>query len=470
MSDDSIDGSVALYLAAAGGTTATDVSITELRTAVEEAEWDLADGDASGGSDQQSVDIDVPDEDRLETAVTALTRAGYVEGTDGDTYALTDDGRSFVASFRSDLANGIVSVDTAAIPILEAVAATYGSDPEDSEEFVELLRGLGSAYTAIGAPSTARARLERGLDAAEHGDEEQRSTLHMELGRAYEASQQFEDARDQYGQAKYLATEAGLDSQLGDALMNLGSSYYETTTDLEQARSTLESALDSYQSAGDTDGECAVRRLLTTVTYDAGEFDAAVDHGQRALDLAEEMDDEETATFERSLTLAALGRVHTETGDLDTAIDRLEAAIDAAADGTAHEVRAQLWLVDAHIEAGDPDEAEAVLDEAEQTLEAGTVPEPLGALLTARRALIAIERGEFETAHEHSDAVQETATNLGFGRGILLSHYLRGQIELAEDKDLWAKEHLLRAKRGGEDIGEWDIIRKAESDVAKLDI
>lgn len=406
--------------------------------------------------------LEPPTADTIADTYASLAEDGYVF-QDGDTWSVTDDGEGAVATIRSEFADGTRPLGSDTILWLEALVAELERRDDEHPELVDVLRSLGTAYSNAAADDTAVEVLERAHELAETLDDSSGAVgAQIDLGRAYEAAGEFEAAGDQYRSANYAASEAGLDRAAANARTDLGTIMYQTGTDLDDVRSTLEKAIEAYQSIDDPLGECSVHRLLTTVCYDDGAFDAAIDHAERALSLADEIEDEAEAAFERGLVQIALGRVYTDTGSLDQAIELFEDGIDAIDDDSSQALRAHLWLADALTEADRIDDATAQIDAAEAIVETGTIPEELETLVTLRRGRIEHANGDHDAAKTLYREASGQAEEIPAFRTIALSYYFAGLIDLETDNEFYANERLGRARYGGKEYGEWDIARKAD--------
>lgn len=419
---------------------------------------------------QETLDtLEPPAVETIAETYASLAADGYVS-QDGNMWSVTGEGVEAVASVRSELADGTRPLGSDTILWLEALVDELERRDETHPELVDVLRSLGTAYSNVAADDPATEALERAHELATTLDDSSGAVgAQIALGRAYEAAGDFEAAADQYRNANYAASEAGLDRAVANARTDLGTIMYQTGTDPDDVRSTLEKAIEAYQTVDDPLGECSVHRLLTTVCYDDGAFDAAIDHAERALSLADEIEDEAEAAFERGLVQIALGRVYTDTGSVNQAIELFEDGIDAIDDDTPQALRAQLWLADALIEADRIDDATAQIDAAEATVGTGGIPAKLEPLVTVRRGRVEEARGDLDTAKSlYSDASSQ-AEGVAALRTMVLSYYYAGLADLAEGNEFYANERLGRARHGGKKFGEWDIARKADDALEEIE-
>ena len=465
MSLDTTEALLLLYADAATNRQDGGVTASAVVDALESAD------DATDGSDEdgEAVSIDHPTVEALTEQFDALSADGLVRAA-GDGWELTDEGESQISRIRSEFADDERFAGPSAIPWFEALVDELSARDSDHPALVDVFRSLGTAYSDVGIDDAAVDRLNRAYElAADLDDDAGGVGAKIDLGRAYEAAGQFDDAASQYRKANYAATEAGLDRAAASALADLGTVYYQAGDDIDQARSTLEDALDAYESVAAPLGECSVRRLLTTVCYDAGDFDAAVNHGEAALSLADEIEDESNASFERGLVQIALGRVHTDREDFSQAIDSFDAGIELIDNSTPQAMRARLWLADALLETGQVDDATAQVDTAEEIVAEGTVPNEFESLVTLRRGRLEHAKGDTAEAKQLYKEAADTAQGVAAFRTMVLSYYYAGLADLAEGNTFYANERLGRARHGGNEFGEWDVARKADTELDQIE-
>ncbi|KAA2247170.1 tetratricopeptide repeat protein, partial [Solihabitans fulvus] len=131
-------------------------------------------------------------------------------------------------------------------------------------------------------------------------------------------------AEELFTEALRITRMVGDLPQQGWALCGLGYLDHDRGQ-FSQAATVLEEMLAVDVEAGYTFGQATARVHLGRTYRELGDLDVALAHGQRALEIYQELDDRQAQGF----ALVPLARTHAKRGELSTALDLCDAALDA---------------------------------------------------------------------------------------------------------------------------------------------
>jgi CHAT domain-containing protein/Tfp pilus assembly protein PilF len=246
-----------------------------------------------------------------------------------------------------------------------------------------------------GGYASARECFERALDLRRRAGDRAAESLSLEkLGDLAAIESDYASAVARYREALAIRSEFGIVRRQSILLNGIGNCFL-MQGDRREARSWLEQALENARSAGDRDAACFALNRLGTVLLQEAEHQRALGCFSEAAAMRRAMESPDALAW----NLVGLGHVHCRLGDLASALERYQEALDLF-DG--RNLRGAASVLDdlggVHESLGDDPRA---IDCYRRALETGDRAEyPYVALTLSSMARIHARRGEWSPALE----------------------------------------------------------------------
>jgi len=199
-----------------------------------------------------------------------------------------------------------------------------------------------------GYVETAIQDAERALEVMPaKGNENPRAIALGNLGSMQRVFGRYDEAVRSFSDSRALGERLEDPALIGRALFGIGETYY-SMGELELAAEYLRAALPKRREAADQRGESAVLRYLGSVEYSHGNYVAALQFHEQALQLATLPTDKSIVEVLLAQDLVALGRHAEAARSASTARDRAEAAGSLQLRADALEQLGRVQLADAH--------------------------------------------------------------------------------------------------------------------------
>jgi tetratricopeptide (TPR) repeat protein len=178
------------------------------------------------------------------------------------------------------------------------LVAREGDDKPAQLRYLELLVHVGQQTRQ---PQVAMKHLRQAVDLADlFAPADVRARLHGRLARWHQALNELSDAEEHYRNAHDIAEQAGSSRLMARALQGLAS-VQDTAGDLEGAIESYQQAVTLAEQSGDKRGQMALNYNLGALLYDQQQDAPARKHLNRAIELAMQLGDYQTADSAREL-------------------------------------------------------------------------------------------------------------------------------------------------------------------------
>jgi serine/threonine protein kinase/tetratricopeptide (TPR) repeat protein len=324
---------------------------------------------------------------------------------------------------------GLGSYDDARRYYQQALTIEQGLDSKTG--IAETLFGLARVDEAVGNTEQAIQQFDKSLDLRrEIGDQEGIADVQADLGFLYGQRGDFDKALDNYRQALAIYRRVGNKIDEGSVLNNVGNMYLGKG-DLTEARTYFETALAKHEETKLPGPMADTLRNLAITATNAGQYDEAIDHYLKALDLRRSSGDREGA----AIISYSLGVLYEYQGRFGAALQLHDEAIstlrEAAPSGFP-------WLAavlgedgSALSQAGRSADAAKVLDEAlAKAKEAGH--QSLIAQIQNFQGDDAFYRGQWDQARTLYREALQTATAASDKRFTLVSRVNLAKVDIRE--------------------------------------
>jgi len=178
------------------------------------------------------------------------------------------------------------------------------------------------------------------------GNEKRRAEALANLGGFQRVFGRYDEAVRSFSDSRALGEQLEDPSIIGKALFGIGETYY-SMGELELAAEYLRAALPKRREAADQRGESSVLRYLGSVDYSHGDYAAALQFHEQALQLATVPTDKSIVEVLLAKDLVALGRYAEAARYASAARDRAEAAGSMQLRADALEQLGRVQLADA---------------------------------------------------------------------------------------------------------------------------
>ncbi|TMQ60206.1 MAG: tetratricopeptide repeat protein [Candidatus Eisenbacteria bacterium] len=390
----------------------------------------------------------------------------------------------------------------AALVSYEAALELTRSAPDARRE-ADIVRAIGRMQYLLGHPAESQRTYEEAIgryaslaeEARAAGDDARLNSAVRELGKLYFFKGDMEVAEQHMREAIALAEKRGDERIHAAALNNLSGIHY-VRGDLEEALACHRTCLDIRERLHDEPGLAQSHKNLGIIHYQLGEPQEAEDHLNEGLALYRKAVDRRG----EAVTLRHLGNLHHQSGDHVGAQRHWEASLSLCRElgntedlcaclnnlGVLHfeqghyasaersyreglEIRASLRqknrsvailhdnLAELYIDLHQLDRAEVEIRLSEQIasdLDAAT----LLAALFAKRALIASERGDLDTARDHARQAISLGEPTGHVASLVTALLASAEVELRAGSHAEAK----RSARQARDIARWSKMAHLE--------
>jgi tetratricopeptide (TPR) repeat protein len=186
------------------------------------------------------------------------------------------------------------------------------------------LGNLGSAYRALGQVEQAIECHQQALEISrEIGDRRGEGTCLGGLGGAYHDLGKVEWAMEYHQQALEISREIGDRRGEGPALGNLGNAYHDLGK-VKRAIEYYEGALEISREIGDRSGEGTALGNLGNAYYDLGQVEQAIECHQQALEISREIGERRG----EGTALGNLGNAYRALGQVEQAIECHQQALE----------------------------------------------------------------------------------------------------------------------------------------------
>jgi len=366
--------------------------------------------------------------------------------------------RTLHARILAALRGGIVPADPARL-------AHHATQADDEAAIRELAPLAGDHATVLGAHREAAAHYAAALRHVHGSDAQRRAELLEAHARECSVTDDVDAALVSQREALELWRTLGDRRRQGDALRALSSFMYlagEGEGAIETARSAV-TLLEPLTPAG-PELAWAWAALAQRIMVAGHDDAAAIEHGARALRLAESFGEERIAVH--ALTTLGTADIYMggETGwvRLDESVRRAMAIDDGEA-----ATRALINLVEAALDLRRYDVADRYVDRAMAYMEAHDF-ELYHRLLRGRKAQLAFERGHWREAEDGARALLAEATTANLIRARALT--LVGQIRVRRgESDPWGALDAALQAAGASEVQELAWLHAARAEAAWLD-
>jgi CHAT domain-containing protein/tetratricopeptide (TPR) repeat protein len=178
------------------------------------------------------------------------------------------------------------------------------------------------------------------------GNEKPRAEALANLGAFQRVFGRYDEAVRSFSDSRAIGEQLEDPSIIGKALFGIGETYY-SMGELELAAEYLRAALPKRREAADQRGESSVLRYLGSVEYSHGNYAAALQVHEQALQLATLPTDKSIVEVLLAQDLVALGRYAEAASSASAARDRAEAAGSMQLRADALEQLGRVQLADA---------------------------------------------------------------------------------------------------------------------------
>ncbi|GAC1347012.1 MAG: AAA family ATPase [Ktedonobacteraceae bacterium] len=252
--------------------------------------------------------------------------------------------------------------------------------------------------------------------------------LYLQLGRAYELVVEFEQAHATYQVMLAVAQESSIPSMECVALNRLATLAALQSLDMKRATEYLHQAMQVADRSGDAVLLAETAWNLAQLEYFSGNAGAALIHGQRALELARQLNHEELIA--RSLNVMAYGKL--ASGHWKEAEDLAEEArvLYRALGNRAMEVDCLCVVANANIDGGRPQAAMHAAHEAHALCQ--EFENPHGLVGSAvHLAMGSLEIGAYADALAFAELAVNTARAGGMMVLLFISLKIAGKVHQA---------------------------------------
>lgn len=248
--------------------------------------------------------------------------------------------------------------------------------------------------------------LDQVIEQMQHtGDRAGEAVAHSQQALLYALSMDLASAAEAMARAGALAQKEGRFQELAQAYLAQGKALASQPGQREQAEELLDSAAALYHTLEDELGEAEALQERALLDVSAENYEGAIEHLTRAIDLLD-ADDHPEPVIELQRLLSRCHLLHQEP---EAALSALETALDVAQthalESLAVEVRAeQHTLRTFFVEEATSDELDALLEQAQQAGALRAVGD-----IRLRQAAQAAQAGDYRRALEQARAVRRAA-------------------------------------------------------------